>query len=124
VIFFVLVGAQLQAGKLISLGMIGLLYIVFRSAGKQAGTSLGSVISGAPETVRKYMGLCLFSQAGVAIGLSIQTMIEFGGGQFGAAGVELGVTAISVIAATTLFFQLIGPPLTRYAVIKAGEANI
>jgi NhaP-type Na+/H+ or K+/H+ antiporter len=124
VIFFVIVGAQLQAGKLISLGWIGLLYIVFRTIGKQAGASLGGVIGDAPSSVRKYLGLCLFSQAGVAIGLSIQTMIEFGGGRFGDAGVELGIMAISVIAATTLFFQLIGPPCTRIAVIKAGEANV
>ncbi|MHB8781761.1 MAG: cation:proton antiporter [Candidatus Geothermincolia bacterium] len=124
VIFFVLVGSELQIGKLMSVGMIGLLYIVFRSIGKQGGATLGSIISDAPAPVRKYMGLCLFSQAGVAIGLSLQTMLEFGRGQFGPAGTELGVTAISVIAATTLVFQLVGPPLTRYAVIKAGEANI
>lgn len=124
VIFFVLVGAQLQASKLVSLGMIGLLYIVFRSAGKMSGAYLGGVISDAPPGVRKYLGLCLFSQAGVAIGLSIQTSITFGGGKYGAAGAELGVMAISVIAATSLLFQIIGPPSTRYAVIKAGEANI
>ncbi|MEW6554560.1 MAG: cation:proton antiporter [Actinomycetota bacterium] len=123
VIFFVVVGAQLDAGKLLSLGWIGLLYISFRTLGKQAGASLGGVISRAPANVKRYLGLCLFSQAGVAIGLSIQTMIEFGGGKFGDAGVELGVMAVSVIAATTLFFQLIGPPFTRYAIIKAGEAR-
>jgi NhaP-type Na+/H+ or K+/H+ antiporter len=123
VIFFVVVGSQLQAGKLLSLGWIGALYVVFRSVGKQLGASLGGVISDAPSEVRKYLGLCLFSQAGVAIGLSIQTMIEFGGGRFGDAGVELGITAISVIAATTLLFQIIGPPCTRYAIIKVGEAK-
>ena len=124
VIFFVLVGSQLQAGKLLTLGWIGLLYIVFRSIGKQVGSSLGGAVSRAPANVRKYLGLCLFSQAGVAIGLSIQTMIEFGGGKFGDTGIELGVMAISVIAATTLFFQVIGPPCTRYAIIKAGESTI
>ena len=124
VIFFVVVGSQLQAGKLLSLGWIGLLYVAFRSIGKQAGASVGGIISDAPASVRRYLGLCLFSQAGVAIGLSIQTMIEFGGGKFGDAGIELGVMAVSVIAATTLFFQLVGPPCTRYAIIKAGEANV
>ncbi|MGQ9536312.1 MAG: cation:proton antiporter, partial [Actinomycetota bacterium] len=114
VIFFVVVGSQLMAGKLLQLGWIGVLYIGFRSLGKQAGASLGAKISRAPEKVRRYLGLCLFSQAGVAIGLSIQTMLELGGGKFGPAGTELGTTAISVIAATTLFFQLIGPPCTRY----------
>jgi len=124
VIFFVVVGSQLMAGKLLQLGWIGLLYIAFRSLGKQAGASLGGMVSRAPETVRNYLGLCLFSQAGVAIGLSIQTMLELGGGSFGTAGVELGTKAISVIAATTLFFQIIGPPCTRYAIIKAGEARV
>ncbi|MBC7253495.1 MAG: cation:proton antiporter [Actinobacteria bacterium] len=124
VIFFVVVGSQLMAGKLLELGWIGLLYILFRSLGKQAGASLGGTVSKAPESVRKYLGLCLFSQAGVAIGLSIQTMLELGGGNFGAAGVELGTRALSVIAATTLFFQIIGPPLTRYAIFKAGEARV
>jgi Kef-type K+ transport system membrane component KefB len=123
VVFFVLVGAQLDAGKLWGLGVIGLLYIVFRSAGKQAGSWLGAAVSRAPDTVAKYLGLCLFSQAGVAIGLSIQTWLTLGGGRYGDAGVELGNTAISVIAATTLVFQLIGPPCTRYAVFKAGETN-
>lgn len=124
VIFFVVVGSQLMAVKLLQLGWIGLLYIAFRSLGKQAGASLGGKISVAPEKVRRYLGLCLFSQAGVAIGLSIQTMLELGGGKFGPAGTELGTTAISVIAATTLFFQIIGPPCTRYAIIKAGEAKV
>lgn len=124
VIFFVLIGAQLDASKLVSLGVIGLLYIVLRSAGKISGAYLGGVISGAPETVRKYLGLCLFSQAGVAIGLSIQAKITFGAKIYGHAGIELGVMAVSVIAATSLLFQIIGPPSTRYAVIKAGEANV
>lgn len=124
VIFFVLVGAQLDATKLASLGVIGVLYIIFRSVGKMSGAYLGGVISKSPDSVRKYLGLCLFSQAGVAIGLATQTMITFGRGGFGPAGVDLGVMAISLIAATSLVFQLAGPPLTRYAVFKSGEANV
>jgi hypothetical protein len=60
----------------------------------------------------------------VAIGLSIQTKITFGAKLYGHAGIELGIMAVSVIAATSLLFQIIGPPSTRYAVIKAGEANV
>lgn len=124
VVFFVLVGAELQAGKLLSVGIVGLLYVVFRSVGKFSGAYLGGVISDAPPAVRKYTGLCLFPQGGVAIGLALQTMITFGGGKYGHAGTELGVLAVSMIAATCLFLEIIGPPCTRYAVIKAGEANI
>ena len=60
----------------------------------------------------------------MAIGLAIETALEFGTGEFGTAGIELGAMAITVIAATTLIFQLLGPPCTRYAVIKAGEAQV
>ncbi|MBN2028053.1 MAG: cation:proton antiporter [Actinobacteria bacterium] len=124
ILFFVLVGARLDVSKLSSLGIIGLLYVVFRTIGKQSGTYVGARIGKAPSAVSRYLGLCLFSQAGVAIGLSIETALEFGAKEFGSAGVELGVMAVTVIAATTLIFQLIGPPCTRFAVIKAGEAKV
>jgi NhaP-type Na+/H+ or K+/H+ antiporter len=123
ILFFVLVGARLEVGKLASLGIKGVLYVFFRTFGKQSGTYLGALAGKAPKPVSRYLGLCLFSQAGVAIGLSIETMLEFGTG-FGSAGVELGAMAITVIAATTLIFQIIGPPFTRYAVVKAGEAKV
>jgi NhaP-type Na+/H+ or K+/H+ antiporter len=124
ILFFVLVGARLDVSKLASLGVIGLLYVIFRSIGKQAGAYTGARIGKAPSPVSRYLGLCLFSQAGVAIGLATETMLEFGVPEFGTAGMELGMMAITVIAATTLVFQLIGPPCTRYAVIKAGEAQV
>ncbi|MDY6796263.1 MAG: cation:proton antiporter [Actinomycetota bacterium] len=124
IIFFVLVGARLEMGKLISIGVIGILYVVFRTIGKQTGTYLGAKAGKAPRSVSRYLGLCLFSQAGVAIGLSIETMLEFGGGAYGTAGMELGAMAITIIAATTLVFQIIGPPCTRYAIFKAGEAGV
>jgi len=124
ILFFVLVGARLDAGNLWSIGVIGVLYVVFRTLGKQGGTYLGALAGRAPRNVRRYLGLCLFSQAGVAIGLAIETMLEFGSGEFGSAGVELGAMAITIIAATTLIFQIIGPPFTRYAIFKAGEAQV
>ena len=124
ILFFVLVGARLDVAKLASLGVIGTLYIVFRTVGKQSGTYVGARIGRAPAAVSRYLGLCLFSQAGVAIGLSIETMLDFSAPQFGAAGAELGAMVITIIAATTLIFQIIGPPCTRYAVIRAGEAQV
>jgi Kef-type K+ transport system membrane component KefB len=124
ILFFVLVGARLDVGSLWSVGMIGVLYVFFRTLGKQSGTYVGALAGRAPRNVRRYLGLCLFSQAGVAIGLAIETMLEFGGGEFGSAGVELGMMALTIIAATTLVFQIIGPPFTRFAIFKAGEAQV
>ncbi len=120
IIFFVLVGARFNLSILPEVGAIGLLYIVFRSLGKFSGSYIGSRLSEAPESVRKYIGLGLFSQAGVAIGLSLQAWHEFQA--YGPDGFKLGLLAINVIAGTTLIFQIIGPPLTKIAIFKAGEA--
>ncbi|HDP69812.1 MAG TPA: cation:proton antiporter [Actinobacteria bacterium] len=119
VLFFILAGARLQVSLLAKLGLIGLAYIVNRVLGKSIGTWIGGRVSNAPETVRKYLGFCLLSQAGVAIGLSIQALSDFQA--YGAAGRELGLLAINVIAGTTLIFQIIGPPFTKWAIFKANE---
>jgi len=71
--------------------------------------------------VRKYLGFSLFSQAGVAIGLSLAVAQEFS--RFGAAGQELSALVINVITATTFVVQMIGPPCVKYAITKAGEVG-
>jgi Kef-type K+ transport system membrane component KefB len=119
IIFFLFVGARLQLGLVPSMGMLGLLYVIGRTIGKWAGSFLGATISGAPASVRKYLGLALFSQAGVAVGLSLDIYQHFG--QFGSAGQLLGHTVINVIAATTLLVQIIGPLSVKIAITKAGE---
>ena len=119
IIFFLFVGARLQLGLLPSMGILGVLYILGRTIGKWAGSFLGATISGAPLTVRKYLGFALFSQAGVAIGLALDIYQHFG--EFGSAGERLGHTVINVIAATTLLVQIIGPLSVKFAISKAGE---
>jgi len=119
IIFFLFVGARLQLGLMPSMGLLGVLYVVGRTAGKWAGSYLGATISKAPATVKKYLGFALFSQAGVAIGLALDIYQHFG--QFGSAGEELGHTIINVIAATTLIVQIIGPLSVKFAISRAGE---
>ena len=80
------------------------------------GAWLGGVVSRAPETVRKYLSLCLFSQSGVAIGLSIVAGNRFSG--------EIGNTIITVVTASTFVVQLIGPLFIKFAVQKAGETGL
>lgn len=121
ILFFVLVGARLSLRLLPAIGVIGLVYIVFRSLGKFGGAFLGARVSGSPEVIKKYIGFGLLSQAGVAVGLSIQAWHEFQ--SFGPQGYQLGLLAINVIAATTFIFQIIGPQLTKFAIYKAGEAQ-
>jgi CBS domain-containing protein len=116
VLFFVLVGAHLQpkamAGWMI---VVAVAHVVGRTAGKFLGAHFGSKWGGLPAKVRKYLGFCLFSQAGVAIGLAILASHRF--------PAETAQSIILVITATTFLVQIIGPPSVRLAVIRAGEAG-
>lgn len=110
--FFVVSGAELDITILPSIGLIGVIYVVLRVIGKVAGASIGSFIMQAPEAVKKYLGLTLVPQAGVAIGLSLiasQAVPEF------------GETIRAVILCGTLIYELIGPALTKLGLKKAGE---
>ncbi|MBC8492079.1 MAG: cation:proton antiporter [Candidatus Marinimicrobia bacterium] len=119
VLFFVLVGARLKISLLPQMGLLGLLYIILRAGGKFSGAYFGAKISNAPKVVQKYLGLGLFSQAGVAVGLSLAAANILNT----PATKGLGDTVINVIAATTFVVQIIGPPLTKVAIIKSGEAD-
>ncbi|MCF7810620.1 cation:proton antiporter [bacterium] len=121
ILFFALVGARLDVSLLPVMGMIGVVYIVARAAGKFGGAYLGALLSGAPSSVRKYLGLALFSQAGVAIGLAIAASSDFAA--HGPEGAAFGSLVINTITATTFVVQMIGPSFTRIAVFAAGEAK-
>lgn len=113
-IFFVVSGAELDITILPSIGLIGILYVVFRVIGKISGAYIGSTLIKAPETVKKYIGFTLIPQAGVAIGLSLtasQTLPEY------------GKTIRAVILCATLVYELIGPAMTKIGLKKAGEID-
>jgi len=117
VLFFVLVGAKLQFSHM-TLPIIFLVfsYLAFGLSGKMLGAFIGAKLSKAPVNVVKYLPLALFSQAGVAIGLSILAAQHFPG--------YIGNTLVIIITATTFITQIIGPPLTKLAVLKAQEAGL
>ena len=119
VIFFVLVGARLQLGTLASMGGVGILYVVLRTVGKMSGSYFGAWISKSDIKVRKYLGTCLFSQAGIAIGLAIAIYRSFS--QFGPEGEAMGLYILNIITATTLIVQIIGPPSVKWSLKKADE---
>jgi Kef-type K+ transport system membrane component KefB len=121
IIFFVLAGAHLNIGLLPKMGLIGIFYILSRTGGLMGGSYLGGVITRAPRTIKNYLGMGILSQAGVAIGLSLLISKEFG--SFGGKGNELAILIINTIAATTIFFELIGPITTKIAIFKAGEVG-
>jgi Kef-type K+ transport system membrane component KefB len=121
ILFFVLVGANMDIRLLPRLGIIGVVYIIARAVGKIGGAYIGAVASGAQSSIRKYLGLALFSQAGVAVGLALSFSSH--AQRFGSAGSEIEKILIPTIIATTLVIQIIGPLLTKYAIFASGEAS-
>ena len=111
-LFFVLSGAELDVTALGSIGVIGVVDIIARVIGKVAGASLGAVISKCEMPIKKYLGLTLIPQAGVAIGLSLLAMKTVP---------EHGATIRAVILCATLIYELVGPVITKIALKKAGE---
>jgi Kef-type K+ transport system membrane component KefB len=131
-LFFALAGANLHLAALPSLGLLGIMYIVSRSAGLVGGARIGAVLGKAGDTIKNYLGLGILSQAGVAIGLSLIVKQEFAGvGRIiekshttvVTSGDYLGVTVITTVTATCIFFEIIGPILTKIGLSKAGEIN-
>ena len=111
--FFILSGAELELSVFKSLPVvgIGLLYIVFRCVGKYAGAWLSTAITGYDKNVRKWLGVTLFPQAGVALGMSV-TVSSWG---------EEGALIRNIILFGVLIYELFGPVMTKFALTKAGD---
>lgn len=116
-LFFIISGAELDLKIIPTVGLLGVGYLVFRSAGKYFGARLGSTVVHETPEVRKYLGVALLPQAGVAIGMS-QIVVE----TFNGLGMsEIGVQIRAVVLCATLVYELAGPLLTKMVLTKAGE---
>jgi Kef-type K+ transport system membrane component KefB/predicted transcriptional regulator len=123
VLFFVLAGARLSITEMPGwLWAIVFIYVIGRSIGKIVGSYIGARITGSEPVVRRYLGLGLFAQGGVAIGLSIMASHYLTGIQINE-NLMLGDVIIFGIAATTLIVQLFGPPMVKLALKLSGEAG-
>ena len=111
-LFFVLSGADLDLSVLPSVGLIGVGYLLLRCIGKWGGTMLGAVCVKADSNIKKYLGLTLLPQAGVAIGMASLVAARFP---------TLGTQVNTIVLAGVLVFELIGPIITKIALTRAGE---
>jgi len=117
VLFFAAIGIQMDFSLFHILWPVAIVYCVARSIGKVSGCSLGAVISKSEPRIKKYLGLGMLPQAGVAMGLAFLAAQAL-------SGYELGGIIIAITTITTVVFGLLSPPLVQYAVEKAGEARI
>lgn len=120
--FFTLAGSELvvafSENADVNYGMIiGItsVYIAFRIVGKMYGAYFGARLMKSHRSVRKYLGLCLLPQAGVALGMAYQAKSDFG---------EEGITILIVILIATLIYELFGPIGVKYSLEEANEINV
>lgn len=111
-LFFFISGAELDITILPTVGTIGAMYVVFRVVGKVMGAAFGAQVSKAEPVVKKYLGFTLIPQAGVAIGLA---------GMATSIVPDYGYKIQTIILCGTVIYELIGPLVTKMALIKAGE---
>jgi Kef-type K+ transport system membrane component KefB len=117
VLFFAAIGMEMDFSFFHLIWLVVIVYCVGRSIGKITGCSLGGVLSKSEPKIKKYLGLGMLPQGGVAMGLAFLAAQAL-------SGYELGGTIITLTATTTVVFGLLSPPLVQYAVKKAGETNI
>lgn len=112
-LFFVISGAELELSVFadIAIVIIGIVYIIFRCIGKYYGAFLSAKAVKCSPAICKYLGITLFPQAGVALGMCATAM------QLGVQG-EL-IRNITLFA--VLIYELFGPVFTRMALTAAGE---
>jgi len=111
-LFFFTSGANLNITILPAVGVIGIIYIIFRVIGKLVGTMMGAYLTHAETKVKKYLGFTLVPQAGVAIGLAAMAMKVVP---------AYGPQIQTIVLAATVIYELIGPVITKIALQKAGE---
>ena len=115
VMFFVLSGAELELnvfGNLLMV-LVGVVYIIARSVGKYSGAYVSAKISGCDEKIVKYLGITLLPQAGVALGMAMKAK-AFG---------EIGDMVSTITLFAVLIYELVGPALTKTALLRAGDID-
>ena len=112
ILFFVLSGAELDLQVLaqpVTL-IVGIVYIIARSAGKYYGAKVSCLITKEPKSITDHLGITLLPQAGVALGMAMT-----------AANLSDGVLARNVVLFAVLIYELVGPALTKRSLLAVGE---
>ena len=124
ILFFLLAGASLDINALWAVGMLGVGYFVLRLLGRVSGSFLGTLWADRPadepqlhnQNIKhfRWMGLAMLPHAGIPIGMALLATQYFP---------QHHATILAIILGSTVLFELIGPPLTRYLLIKTGETS-
>lgn len=114
VLFFTLAGASLDLSILLSVGMLGVAYVIARAAGKIIGAWVGAKSVKADPMVVKNLGYALLPQGGISIGLLVLVRQQL----------PTYYPAIStIIMFSVLIYEVSGPIFAKIAIEKSGEIN-
>lgn len=115
-IFFVISGAELELSVFADIAIVGIgvVYIIFRCLGKYFGTLISAKATKCAPQICKYLGITLFPQAGVALGMCaiVASSTDFG---------DQGTLIRNITLFAVLIYELFGPLMTRQALMSAGE---
>lgn len=114
VLFFTLAGASLDLSILLSVGVLGVAYVLARAAGKMFGAWAGAKAVKSDPLVTKNLGYALFPQGGISIGLLVMVR-----SQLPAYATEIG----TIIMFSVLIYEVTGPIFAKLAIQRAGEIN-
>lgn len=114
ILFFILSGSELQLDVFsnITIVLIGIAFIAARTIGKYYGAYFSAKAVKCDKSVQKYLGITLLPQAGVALGMSIKAQEALGND---------GNLIKNITLFAILIYELVGPYLTKQALIKAGD---
>ena len=112
-LFFVISGAELELEVFAEVAIvgIGLVYIIFRCIGKYLGSMISAKATKCSDSICKYLGITLFPQAGVALGMC-STAMQLG---------EQGSLIRNITLFAVLIYEVFGPLMTRWALTEAGD---
>jgi len=114
VLFFILSGMHLKFETLVSVGTVGLLFILLRAGGKFLSIRLGLYFF-FPHPENRPLAYSLFCQAGLALGFAFWLQRE---------SPDVGDEVVMIILGSVLVFELFGPVLLRHSLIKGGEVKL
>lgn len=118
ILFFTISGAQLSFDVLATIGLVGLVYIVGRTIGKFGGAYIGCTLVHSEGAVKKYLGVAMLPQSGVAIGLAMAAYAAIN-----EVDAEMASSIQNITLASVLVFALVGPVLAKIAFGRAKELN-
>ncbi|MCF2903653.1 cation:proton antiporter [Octadecabacter sp. CECT 8868] len=111
-LFFVMAGASLDVSQLLKAGLIGVAFVILRFTARLVAGAFGAKLAGLPVEQVRHIGAALMPQAGVAVGMAIVAAERFP---------DHGEAVLAITVASTIFFEIIGPPLTQRALAKVPD---